>query len=67
MEEYSLDCTILTLEDFKYRPLCSHMFLYVYIHRILSMGFSVKAKNVYISTPSFEGHFLINSYVPNKN
>ena len=45
MEEYSLHCTFLTLDDFKYHLLCSYMFLYMYIYRILSMGFSLKVKN----------------------
>ena len=29
-------------DHFKYCHLCSHMFLYTYIYRILSMGFSLK-------------------------
>ena len=45
MEEYSLYCTFLILDDFKDHLLCSHMFLYMYIYRILSMGFSLKLKN----------------------
>lgn len=49
----SLDCTFLTLEDFKYHPLCSYVSVCAHLQDSVD-EFSLKVKNVYISTPSFE-------------